>query len=466
MADFKTVIGLEIHVQLNTKSKMFCGCDNNAEGKEPNTVVCPICMGMPGTLPVANREAIEKTIKLGLALGCEIPKVSKFDRKHYFYPDLPKGYQISQYDQPFCKGGKVELESSEIRLNRVHLEEDAGKLVHPKGSQYSIVDLNRAGTPLLEIVSEPDITTPAMAKEYMKELHLILQSLRVSDADMEKGHMRCDANISVVKSEKGKVKSSPIVEIKNLNSFRFVEKALAYEEKRLRDEYDKWPEQQTKLTRGFDADRGTTFLMREKEEAKDYRYFPEPDVPPFDLTKFPIEKWRADLPKLPSHHRNHLAESGLTKEEAVVISKNDQLRSLVESVAENNKAIVGKLLINNIPARQLSDEQLNQIAGMIRGGKPSNWVRDMIKRCLGSRELPEEIAKKGVGQTPVSDSAVAEEMTEFARDLIGQNSDAVGKYKAGKTEVLGFLIGQGMKKSEGFVDPNELRKELIKQIEE
>lgn len=453
MADFKTVIGLEIHVQLNTKSKMFCGCDNNAEGKEPNTVVCPICMGMPGTLPNANAQAIEKTIKLGLALGCEIPKVSKFDRKHYFYPDLPKGYQISQYDQPFCKGGKVELEGGEVRLNRVHLEEDAGKLVHPKGGQCSIVDLNRAGTPLLEIVSEPDITSPEIAKEYMKELHLILRTLGVSDADMEKGQMRCDANISVVKEGK----SSPIVEIKNLNSFRFVEKALAYEEKRLRDEYDKWPVQQTKVTRGFNADRGATFSMREKEEAKDYRYFPEPDVPPFDLTKFPIEKWRAELPKLPSHHRAQLSELGLTKEQAAIISKDNTIKDLVEDVAEENKAVIGKLLINNPETKKLSVEALNDLADVARKKVPSNILRQVILSSIKSGELPSK--EYGSQESSVVD------LTAIVSAVLADNPDAVEKYESGKTEVIGFLIGQVMQKTQGKADPNEVREKLVKKIE-
>ncbi|MDH4358659.1 MAG: Asp-tRNA(Asn)/Glu-tRNA(Gln) amidotransferase subunit GatB [Candidatus Berkelbacteria bacterium] len=466
--EFRTVIGLEIHVQLNTRAKMFCGCDNNAEGKEPNTVVCPVCMGMPGTLPVASREAIEKTIKLGLALGCEIPKISKFDRKHYFYPDLPKGYQISQYDQPFCKGGQIELESGTVKLNRVHLEEDAGKLVHPKGSKYSIVDLNRAGTPLLEIVSEPDITSPAMAKDYMKELHLILRNLRISDADMEKGQMRCDANISVqLKGErrKGKVASSPIVEIKNLNSFRFVEKALAHEEKKLQEEFEKWPEKKTKLTHGFDSNRGTTYPMREKEEAKDYRYFPEPDVPPFDLTRFPIEKWKKELPKLPSHHRARLSELGLTKEEANIIAKDDTIKDVIENVAEKNKAIIGKLLINNVEARKLSIEALNQIADTIRDGSPSNWVRDMIRRSVKSGKLPLEIVKETKGLAPSSEE-ISEKTKEFTKFLISENPDVVQKHKAGKAGALEFLIGQGMKMTKGTVNPKELREELVKQLEE
>ena len=228
-----TQVGLEIHVQLKTKSKMFCGCDNNAQDKEPNTVICPICLGMPGTLPVANRAAIEMTIKTGIVLGSMIPKISKFDRKHYFYPDLPKGYQISQYDQPFCVGGSVEVDGKVVTLNRIHLEEDAGKLVHPEGSNSSIVDLNRAGTPLMEIVTEPDIESPAQARSFLKELQIILRSTGVSDADMEKGHLRCDANISVKSADT----MSEIVEIKNLNSFKYVEKALSTEEERLINEF-------------------------------------------------------------------------------------------------------------------------------------------------------------------------------------------------------------------------------------
>ncbi len=458
MTEFKTIIGLEIHVQLNTKSKMFCGCDNNAEGKQPNTVVCPICLGMPGTLPVPNREAIEKTIKLGLALGCEIPKISKFDRKHYFYPDLPKGYQISQYDQPFCMGGSIEVSQGSVRLNRVHMEEDAGKLIHPKGSKFTVVDLNRAGTPLMEIVSEPDITSPEMAKEYMKELHGILRALGVSDADMEKGQLRCDANISIttVESEKGKVKSSPIVEIKNLNSFKFVEKALDHEEKRLREDFENWPEAQTKTTRGFDADSGKTFAMREKEEAKDYRYFPEPDVPPFDLTKFPIEKWRADLPKLPSHHRAWLSELGLTKEEAEIISKDDTIKDLVENVAEENKGIIGKLLINNPEAKKISVENLNNLAELMRNKISSNILRQVISASVASGDSPIKVYEKL--------SAGSVDLSGIISAVLSENPDAVEKYKSGKTEVIGFLIGQVMQKTQGKADPNEVREKLIRKI--
>lgn len=249
MSRLKTTIGLEIHVQLKTLSKMFCPCDNNAEGKSPNTTVCPVCLGMPGALPAINEQAVLMTIKTGLVLNCKVNKIAKFDRKHYFYPDLPKGYQISQYDEPFCSGGYLEIEGHKIRLNRIHLEEDAGKLIHRNGK--SLIDLNRAGTPLMEIVTEPDIDSPLLAGVFLRELQKIVRDVSaVSEASMEKGHLRCDANISI-SDQKGKM--SEIVELKNINSFRFVEKALTLEEKRLKEKYPAWPDKKEKETRGYDS---------------------------------------------------------------------------------------------------------------------------------------------------------------------------------------------------------------------
>jgi len=306
-----------------------------------------------------------------------------------------------------------------------------------------------------------------MAKEYMKELHQILRTIGVSDADMEKGQMRCDANISIavesgrpaepgMAGPKGKVKSSPIIEIKNLNSFRFVEKALAYEEKRLRDDFANWPDKKTKTTRGFNADRGTTYILREKEEAKDYRYFPEPDVPPFDLTKYPIEKWKSELPKLPSHHRAWLSELGLSKEEATIISKDDLIKDLVENVAEENKAIIGKLLINNVEAKKLSVEQLDNLAELLRQKIPSNILRRVISAALESGRMPSEEYEKLQGP--------AIDLPTIVAETISENAEAVQKYKAGKREVLGYLIGRVMQKTQGRAHPNEVREKLMEKL--
>ncbi|GAG95842.1 unnamed protein product, partial [marine sediment metagenome] len=290
------------HVQLKTKTKMFCRCSNDSEGVAPNENICPICMGMPGTLPVANQQAIKWTAKTGLALNCQVNPESKFDRKHYFYPDLPKGFQISQYDQPIAKGGYLEVDiagEERVRINRVHLEEDAGKLLHPKGSKKSLVDLNRAGTPLLEIVTEPDIESAAQAKEFLRLLKLTVIYLGISDADMEKGQLRVDANISIQRGQE----SSMVVEIKNMNSFRAVFDALTFEEKRLKDNFDQFKGEEKKQTRGWLADQKKTTEQRIKEEAADYRYFPEPDIPPLEFTKEEIKKLKSELPQLPAEKK-------------------------------------------------------------------------------------------------------------------------------------------------------------------
>ncbi|MFH1855004.1 MAG: Asp-tRNA(Asn)/Glu-tRNA(Gln) amidotransferase subunit GatB [bacterium] len=458
MNNFKTIIGLEIHAQLNTESKMFCSCSNDAEGKAPNTLVCPICLGLPGTLPVANNQAIEHVCKIGLALSSKLAKLSWFDRKHYFYPDLPKGYQISQYQKPFCEGGELEIDGKKIRINRVHLEEDAGKLVHPNGGK-SYVDLNRAGTPLAEIVTEPDIESSAQAKEFMKELRELLRSIGVSDADMEKGHLRCDANISIVKSEKGKGKSSPIVEIKNLNSFKFVEKALEIEEKRLREDFDSWPEKQTKVTRGFDSKNNKTYQLREKEESKDYRYFPEPDIPPIELHElFDLEKIKSELGKLPSRSRSELEEIGLDEQTAKVVMRDKKILSQIYLLKEKGVSISHKLiktLINEKTTREFSAEQLEDLAVLLEKGIPSNILRSLISEAQDQGKLPSEFYEE--------DSTDIEAIVE---EVLRKNNEAVLRYKSGKTEVIGFLIGEAMKLSKGKANPGLIREKIIEKIKE
>ena len=451
--EFKTIIGLEVHAQLNTKSKMFCSCDNNSEGKKVNEVTCPICMGMPGTLPVPNKEAIIKTIKTGLALKSKINKISKFDRKHYFYPDLPKGYQISQYDQPFCLGGELIVGGVKIRFNRVHLEEDAGKLLHPKGSKFTIVDLNRAGTPLMEMVTEPDIDSPQIAKAFLQELQQILRSLGVSSADMEKGHLRCDANINVIKDDK----SSPIIELKNLNSFKFVEKALLYEESRLTSEFDTFSGKKTKQTRRFDATSGKTFAMREKEEAKDYRYFPEPDIPPIETEKFNLEKIGSEQSELPEAVRSKLLAWGISASDVELISRNNELLKLIEKCAlldSQNLNIIAKTLINQRRSFELSCEDLIFLAQKIKMGFPSNLVRQAIEQAADAKK-------------PIQDFIESESLdsNEIVAEVLRDNPDAVEKFKAGKIQVIGFLVGVAMRKGQGKLHPNEVREKLIKMKE-
>jgi len=448
-SELKTTIGLEIHIQLNTNRKMFCFCSNKGESEAPNTFVCPICLAMPGTLPVPNIEAIRKIIKLGLALNCEIPKKSKFDRKHYFYPDLPKGYQISQYDMPFCKGGFLQIDDKKIRLNRIHLEEDAGKLIHD--GERSIVDLNRAGTPLAELVTEPDIESPAQAKLFMQNIQKLVRALGVSEANMEKGHMRCDANISISDD----AKRSPIVEIKNLNSFKFVEKALSLEESRLKEDFDSYSGKEGKVTRGFDSKSSTTYQLRSKEEAKDYRYFPEPDIPPFDLTDeefINIEKLKDEIPMLPEEKRALLAEI-VGDEMAQTILKIDHKDATISvlvdgSIEKKGRVAFGNLAVNNKQILQLSKEQMTDLATLLTKTMfPSNILRRMIDEAIVSGDLLSEV-KIDSGESSVD---------EAVQKAIDNNGDAVSKYKSGKKEVIGFLIGQVMKELKGKADPAEIK---------
>ncbi len=297
MTDYQPIIGMEIHVQLKTKSGLFCGCKNDPNAKSPNINTCPVCLGLPGALPVANKKAIDWTVKFGLATGCQINKKSKFDRKHYFYPDLPKGYQISQYDIPFCFEGNINTTYGEIRLRRVHLEEDAGKLIHEtvNGKKVSLIDFNRSGVPLMEIVTEPDIFSSGQAKEYAKKIKQIVRYLDIGDCDMEKGEMRLEANISLQrKGEKELPKYK--VELKNINSFRYLEKGIEYEIERQKEILEKG-ETPVQETRGYNAEKGITYSQRTKEEAADYRYFPDPDLPPININEKWFNEIKSSLPE-------------------------------------------------------------------------------------------------------------------------------------------------------------------------
>ncbi|MDP6571801.1 MAG: Asp-tRNA(Asn)/Glu-tRNA(Gln) amidotransferase subunit GatB, partial [Patescibacteria group bacterium] len=336
----ETIIGLEIHVQLKTKSKMFCGCSNSGEDMEPNTTICPICLGHPGTLPVPNKQAIEWSVLAAMALNCKIPKHSKFDRKHYFYPDLPKAYQISQFDEPIGVKGAVEVmrdkKKSKIRIHRLHLEEDAAKLIHNKKGE-SFVDYNRGGTPLMEIVTEADIKSSQEAGEFLRELRLIMRYLGVSDADMEKGHLRCDANISL--RPEGDKEYYPKTEIKNLNSFKAVERALSYEvirQSKIWEEQGKAPQEQG--TRGWDEDKAKTIDQRTKEGSADYRYFPEPDIPELDLDKKWVLSIKSEIGELPSDIRKRFVdEYGFSAIDAKTFSSDAELAEYTEQVISELK---------------------------------------------------------------------------------------------------------------------------------
>jgi aspartyl-tRNA(Asn)/glutamyl-tRNA(Gln) amidotransferase subunit B len=458
--EFKTVIGLEIHIQLNTKSKMFCSCDNNAHGRPANELTCPICMGMPGTLPVANKQAIKKTITMGLVLNCEIAKFSKFDRKHYFYPDLPKGYQISQFDKPLCVGGEIILDDKKVRLNRIHLEEDAGKLVHPLGGDYSIVDLNRAGTPLMEIVTEPDMTSPGQAADFLRELQKIAKAIGVSNADMEKGHLRCDANINVIRDGK----SSPIIEIKNLNSFKFVSRALEFERRRLIDEFDSFDGKKTKQTRGFDSNSGKTYVLRTKEEAKDYRYFPEPDLPPIEIEKdneFNLDKIRAATAQLPQEARKTLLANGIGEKDAEVIVKNLVLGSLFNdcvNISRENIPAVAKFIINQ--KNLIGSLSARQIVDIVALQKQKNLSSNIVKAIIESVTKNGESVADAYGNL----SKISVDIDSVVNDVLLNNPDVVEKYKSGKKEVVGFLVGQVMKQCSGKANPNEAKQSIEKKL--
>lgn len=492
MNELRTTIGLEIHVQLKTKSKMFCRCDNNAEGKEPNTVVCPVCLGLPGALPVANKQAIEWTIKTGIALNSQIPSIAKFDRKHYFYPDLPKGYQISQYDEPFARGGELkikadssrplasndnivraqrELPSDEVtvRFNRVHLEEDAGKLIHIDGK--SLVDLNRAGTPLMEMVTEPDITSPKQAGDFLRRLQkLVRDEVQVSDADMEKGHLRCDANISVTDGEK----MSEIVEIKNLNSFRFVEKALELEEARLKDEYPNWSERKTKVTRGYDSKNNKTYLQREKEEAADYRYFPEPDLPPFDTTKIDLSKLESEITVSLEEKIENLIAIGVAADCAEIIAKDKtkwgHFYAIAEKSHRNDAQFLGALaqsLVHNYFGFSLgepTDSQIDSYVQLIDAlslGKISKAQFSSIAKLISSEQLDFQTA---LNQISGGQAADIESLKSTVEAVLSANPKEVERYRAGAKQLFGFFVGAVMRETGGKADPktvNEILKEKL-----
>lgn len=445
MKNYTPIIGIEIHVELGTQSKMFCGCKNNPfHAERPNIHTCPVCLGLPGGLPVANKKAIEWTIKIGLALGCQISLFSKFDRKHYFYPDLPKGYQISQYDQPFCEKGLVKTEFGDVGITRVHLEEDTGKLLHQEieGEKVSLVDFNRSGVPLVEIVTEPDIHSPQQAREYAKKIHQIIRYLEVSDADMEKGSMRLEANISLqteVEKQQGKLPSYK-VEVKNLNSFRFIERAITYETERhtaIRDS-GQLPVQET---RGWNEGKNATFPQRSKESAEDYRYFPDPDLPPIRLGKEVIANIEKTLPELPDFVViRWKKEYSLRESDARILASDPESMSLHEAIfkfAEAEKVDTAKL------ASLLVNKKI-----ILKQGLPVAIAQQAIT------DMQELLS---VSQVPI------EKIDLLLSEVISANPKAVEDLKSGKQQVLGFFIGQVSRKL-GKVDAAQVRDLLNKKL--
>jgi len=461
MSDYQPVIGLEIHVELKTSSKMFCQCLTNYFGKEPNTQVCPVCLGFPGTLPVPNKKAIDWTILIGKALNCKINNFSKFDRKHYFYPDLPKGYQISQYDQPIAKNGqlylliknskskyqkegsKLKITKKKFRIRRVHLEEDTGKLIHLKNE--TLVDFNRSGVPLVEIVTEPDFDNSDDVKIFLEELQVIIRYLGVSDADMEKGTMRMEPNISII-SQKSKVKSQNLpdykVEVKNINSFRFVKQAIDYEIKR-QVEILKKGKQPIQETRGFDEKKGVTYSQRTKEEAYDYRYFPEPDIPPLVFNKDYVDSIK--LVELPSQKiERYISQFKIRFDDAFILTRDKKVAEYFETIISKIKYQISKLSIKNQNYQQI-------IANFIINKKISTQlsVDEFINKLIENLK-PKEMDKKL--------------LSEAIDKVLKNNPKPIEDYKKGKINAIMFLVGQVMKEIEGKAEAKIVREEIERKI--
>lgn len=472
MTKYEAVIGIECHVELRTRTKMFCGCINEFGG-EPNTKVCPVCLGMPGALPVPNERAIEHIVTTGLAFGAEIPAFSKFDRKNYFYPDMPKDYQISQYDMPLSVGGAVKFwlddgMARECRLTRIHLEEDTGKSTHAgsgdgriAGSSYSLVDFNRAGVPLMECVSEPELHNAQEAVAYLESLRRTLLALGVSDVKMEEGSLRCDANVSI--RPVGSNELGTKTEIKNMNSFRSVERAIESEIRRQTELLDTGG-RIVQETRGWDEVKGVTHSMRSKEEAHDYRYFPDPDLVPLEISRTEVERLRAALPELPSQRfERYTAQYGLAAKPATQLIDNLALGAYFDRVVtcsgnaqQSSNFVLGELsrLANEtgvaVADSSVSPEHLAELIALVESKRINSKIaKELLARMWDGAGSPAAIVEReGLAQT--SDPAAIE---RFVDEVLAANPNVVAEYKAGKTNVLGFLVGQVMKASRGKADP-------------
>ncbi len=472
---YEAVIGLEVHAQMLTETKIFCGCPTTF-GAEPNTQTCPVCIGMPGVLPVLNRKALEAAIRTGLATKCRIASYSRFARKNYFYPDLPKGYQISQYELPFCEGGSVEITVDggvrKIGITRIHMEEDAGKNIHEAGGSFSYVDLNRAGVPLMEIVSEPDLRSPAEAAAYMKKLRTILRYLGVCDGNMEQGSLRCDANVSV--RPKGQSELGTRTEIKNINSFRFVEKAIEYEIRRQIKVLGEGGAivQETRL---WDASLEVTQSMRSKEEAHDYRYFPEPDLVPFVVSAEWTDALRDALPELPDVKKDRfLSRYGLPDHDADLLTSEKALADWYEAVVSAGgqpKAvsnwIMGELMryLNeegrSIEECPISPAQLASMLGLIDDGTISGKIAKTVFEEMYRTGKDPAVIVREKGLVQISDEGALESVID---EVLLKNPDEVGRYRAGEEKLLGFLVGQIMKLTKGKANPQRVNELLRKKL--
>lgn len=471
-------IGVECHVQLKTKTKLFAGVDNDARDAKPNTLISPLCVGMPGTLPVLNGEAVNLAIRAGLALRAEIAEVSHFDRKHYFYPDLPLGYQISQFERPVVGKGVVEAPMDDgstvaVRITRAHLEADAGKSTHPVGADYSLVDLNRAGTPLLEIVSEPDIHNSAEAKAYVHELYLLMKYAGVSDVDLYHGNMRFDVNVSVSKDPGALGTRS---ETKNLNSFKSVEKAVDYEIKRQIDLLEKG-EKIVQETRGWDDDKQKTFSQRSKEDAHDYRYFPDPDIPPISISKELIANTAESMPLLPAALRQKFGSLGLDKSQVETLIEDPAQAEIVRYVSEAHDDKTARTIANWCLGELLrlvtessttwsqalkAVDKLVSLASMVDGGQLSSTVaKELLLEVVSSNTDPESLAKQK-NLLQLSDES---DLVMIIEQVLSENEKAVNDVKEGEMKAIGFLVGQVMKASQGRANPAKVQELIKKQLE-
>ncbi|MFW6102081.1 MAG: Asp-tRNA(Asn)/Glu-tRNA(Gln) amidotransferase subunit GatB [Chloroflexota bacterium] len=473
---YEIVIGLEVHTQLLTKSKMFCSCSTDYASAPPNTHVCPVCLGMPGVLPVINEKAIEYTVMTALALNCTMPEYTKFDRKNYFYPDLIKGYQISQYDAPIGREGWLTIDSNgarkRINITRVHLEEDTAKLWHR--GDYSLIDVNRSGVPLMEVVSEPEISSPAEAREYLIRLHNILRYLGVSTANMEEGSFRCDANISIRPSNSKKL--LPKVEVKNMNSFKAVYQALEYEARRQGKVLEEGGEL-VQETRGWVDEAGLTVTQRTKEYADDYRYFPEPDLPPLVLDRAWIEEIRAKLPELPEARRDRfMTQYGLPLYDANILTNSramaDYFENCVKLIGTGKAKAVSNWLLGDfsrmlhatnteIENVRISPKHLTEMLGLVDNGTISGPAakavfEEMFRSGKGASEI---ITEKKLSQ--ISDAG---EIREVVKQVLANNTGAVADYTSGKQQALTFIIGQVMKATRGRANPGVVREITIQEL--
>ena len=479
MKQLDAVIGLEVHAQMNTKTKMFCGCSNDAYGVPPNSLICTICTGHPGTLPTPNKEAILKAIRMALALHCTVQEHCYFDRKHYFYPDLPLGFQISQYDFPLARSGTVQYDivdhsgnatsSHECRIHRLHMENDAGKLTHRGDS--TLCDFNRAGTPLMEIVTEPDLGSARHAVAFAQELRRILIATHTSNADMFKGMMRFDASISL--REKGTYKLNPRSEIKNLNSFKALESALVYEEKRLRLLWEKeGGPLHHNITVGWLDDEGKTRLLRDKEEAADYRYFPEPDIPPIHFTRKDIQALQKNLPPLPREQKEALTKLGLTHSEAQQLIDEPALRARFDALykyTDDAKRSSGIILTQlkgfiNAAEKNITDapsvEHLLDLVKHIDNGTVSPHTgKEILQKMVKTGASPSAIIKKEHLEQIADDGS----LETIIQQAIAANPQAIASYKSGKVVALGAIVGWVMKESKGKADPKKVS-DILKKI--